>query len=80
MTLIWLRRYPTLDHLAAHFRISVSSAHRFVHKVMKLLHIYIVPKYITWPSLHEWNRLAGTVPNWPRVVGFLGRLYVPLIY
>ena len=79
--MIWLRRYPTLHHLAFHFQISVSSAHRFVHKVLKLIHVHAVPKYVNWPSLQEWNQLAGTVDNWPNVVGFLGEhIFTSYVY
>ena len=64
-----------MDHLASHFSISVTSVHRIIHKILKLIHILCVQKYIKWPSINEWNRYAGSVDNWPAVVGFLGNKF-----
>ena len=69
MTLIWLRRYPTMNHLAMHFDIPVSTVHRILHKMIPLLHAYLVPKYIKWHSMEYWRSLQGTFSFWPRVVG-----------
>ena len=69
--MIWLRRYPTLYHLAATFQIGKSSVHRIVHKILPLLHVYIVPKYITWHTNNKWLSLAGKFPDWPQVVAIL---------
>ena len=66
--MIWLRRYPTMEHLAMHFGITVSSTHRIIHKCLQLLHAYIVPKYIRWHPMQYWRNLAGKYPEWPRVV------------
>ena len=71
LTIIWLRKYPTLSHLSTHFGIPVRCTHRIVHKCMKLLHAYIVPKYIKWHTMQHWRNLAGTYPEWPRVVAIL---------
>ena len=60
-----------LYHLASHFGIPVSCAHRIVHKCVKLLHAYLVPKYIRWPTLQQWRNLAGRYPEWPRIVAIL---------
>ena len=69
--MIWLRRYPTLHHISAEFGISVASVHRIIHKTIPILHVYIVPKYITWHNFRKWNSLAGEFPEWPRVVAIL---------
>ena len=69
--MIWLRRYPTMHTLAMIFGIHVSSVHKIIHKFVKILHVYLVPKYIRWHSMHNWRQLAGTFPDWPRVVAIL---------
>ena len=69
--MIWLRRYPTMHHLAMMFGIPVSCVHRIIHKFIKIMHSYLVPKYIKWHSMQEWRRLTGTFPDWPRVVGIV---------
>ena len=71
LTMIWLQRYPMLDHLSMHFGIPLSSTHRIVHRCVKLLHAYVVPKYIRWHNMQYWRNLAGTYPEWPRVVAIL---------
>ena len=60
-----------MQHLSMHFGIPVSSVHKILHRVIKLLHDYLVPKYIVWHSMAHWRSLAGTFPEWPRVVGIL---------
>ena len=69
--MIWLWKYPILYHLSCHFGIPLSCTHRIVHKCVKLLHIYLVPKYIKWHAMQEWRNLVGTFPEWPRVVAIL---------
>ena len=69
--MIWLRRYPTLEHLSMHFGITVSSTHCIIHKCLELLHAYMVPRYIRWHSMQYWRNLAGLYPEWPRVVAIL---------
>ena len=71
LTIIWLRRYPTMQHLAMHFGIPVSCVHKIIHRVLKLLHGYLVPKYIAWHSMAEWRNMAGTFAEWPRVVAIV---------
>ena len=71
LCLVWLRRYPTLSHISMQFGIPVSCTHRIVHKILPILHAAIVNKYIKWPSPQKWTRLAGTIPEWPHVVGIL---------
>ena len=68
LTFIWLRRYPTMQHLAMHFGISVGLVHKIIHRYIFILHAYLVPKYIRWHSMRHWRRLAGTFPDWPTVV------------
>ena len=71
MTIIWLCRYPTMQHLSIHFGITVSCVHKIIHKMIQVLHAYLVPKYITWHSMAQWRHLAGTFPEWPRVVAIV---------
>ena len=65
---MWLRRYPTMDHLGMHFGISVSSVHRYIHKILPYLHAYIVPKYVRWHTMNKWRSISGTLDNFPSVV------------
>ena len=60
-----------MDHLSMHFGISVSSIHRFIHKVLPVLHAYLVPKYIRWHTMNKWRSLVGTIPEFPSVVAKL---------
>ena len=69
--MIWLRRYSTLHHISMEFGIPLSCTHRIVHRGLKYLHAYLVPRYIRWHTMHEWRNLARTFPEWPRVVGIL---------
>ena len=71
ITMIWLRRYPSMNHLAAQFRISVGCVHKVIHRIIPILHSYLVPKYIKWHSMNHWRRLRGTFPEWPRVVAII---------
>ena len=68
---IWLCRYPTLQHIATHFRIGVTTVHRIIHYLIPLLHVYLVPHYIKWHNINHWRQLAGFYPTWPRVVAIL---------
>ena len=72
MCIIWLRRYPTMHHLSAHFSIPVSCVRQILHQMLKNLHVYLVPKYIKWHTMRQWRQLAGFYPEWPRVVAILG--------
>ena len=71
LCLIWIRRYPTMHHLSVHFNIPVSSVHRIIHKILPMLHVYLVPKYIRWHSDRTWRNSAGFFPEWPRVVAIV---------
>ena len=71
MTFIWLRVYPSMQNLRFLFGIPVSCVHKILHKVLKLLHAYMVPKYIKWHSMQGWRNLAGTFPEWPNVVAIV---------
>ena len=71
MTIIWLRRYPTLYHLAHHFVIKVNVVQATIIRIIPLLHNYIVPKFIHWHNRNKWISLRGTFPEWPNVVGML---------
>ena len=71
LTMIWLWNYPTMQSLAILFGIHVASVHKIIHKYLRILHSYLVPKYIRWHSMGHWRRLAGTYPEWPTVVALL---------
>ena len=71
LTVIWQCKYPTLSVLATHFGIPLSCVHRIIHKILPILHVTTVHKYIKWHSEQEWMKLAGTIPEWPRVVAIL---------
>ena len=60
-----------MQDLATVFRVSVSIVHRTIHKVIPLMHVEIVPKFVKWHSARRWHQLAGTYPQWPHVVGIL---------
>ena len=60
-----------MSDLASKFRISVGLVHKIIHKLMPMIHTYIVHKYIRWHSMGHWRRLAGTYPEWPIVVAIL---------
>ena len=71
MTTIWIRRYLTMHDLAMLFGIPVSLVHNILHRNLKILHAFLVPKYIQWHSMQKWRNLAGTYPEWPRVVALV---------
>ena len=69
--MIWLRKYPTFSELANKFGIPITSVHRIIHKLLPIIHVVTVPKYIKWHSAREWNDLTGSIEEWPNVVGIL---------
>ena len=69
--MIWLRKYPRMIELSNQFGISVSCVHKIIHRLLPVLHHYLVPKYIRWHSMQHWRRLRGTFPEWPRVVAII---------
>ena len=69
--MIWLRQYPTLQHLGILFGIPLSCVDRIVHKILPLLHVYLVPNYIRWHPQQHWMQLAGHFAYWPRVVAIV---------
>ena len=69
--MMWLRRYPTLHVLSREFGIPVSTVDRIIHKMLPILHAYLVPKYIKWPSYNKWLSLVGTFPGYPNCVGVI---------
>ena len=71
VTMIFLRQYPTMQNLSVIFGIPVSCIHKIIHKWVRILHTYLVPKYIRWHSMAHWRRLAGSYPEWPRVVAIV---------
>ena len=54
--MIWLRRYPTMHHLSMQFGIEVSRVHSIIHRMILLMHCYLVPKYIRWHSMIKWKK------------------------
>ena len=69
--MIRLRQYPKMATPSFQFGIPVSCIHKIIHKMMKYLHVYLVPKYMKWHSMREWTALSGFFPEWPRVVALL---------
>ena len=60
-----------MHHLAMHFGIAVSCIHKFIHRIIPILHTYVVPTYIKWHRMNRWRHLAGYFPEWPRVVAII---------
>ena len=60
-----------MTHMSSVFGICVSSTHQIIHDFLKMLHAYLVPKYISWHRMNYWRNLAGTYPEWPNVVAIL---------
>ena len=71
LTMIWLRKYPTMTYLSTHFGISVGCVHKIIHRLLPILHSYVVPRFIKWHSMNHWRRLSGIFPEWPRVVAII---------
>ena len=57
--------------IATTFGIPVSCVHRIIHKMVPLLHVFIVPRYIIWHNDRKWRNLAGEFSDWPRVVAII---------
>ena len=53
------------------FGITVSSLHRLLHKILRFLHAFLVPKYVQWHSMNHWRSLIGTFPDWPTAVAII---------
>ena len=60
-----------MQQLASQFGIPVTSVHRVIHKILPLIHVVTVPKYIVWHSQQHWQNLSGVIPAWPNVVAIL---------
>ena len=69
--MIWLRQYPTLQHLAVLFGIPLSTVDRIIHRIIPILHVYLVRNYIRWHPNNHWRQLAGHFPYWPQVVAIV---------
>ncbi len=69
--IIWMRRYPIESALAYMFGIDVSVACRILHEVIPILHQYLVPRFIRWPSNAEWQRRRNEIDHFPSAVGYL---------
>ena len=68
---MWMRKYPRMSEIASIFGIPVSCVHRTIHKILPILHVVIVPKYVQWHNPRKWLSLTGTIPQWPHVVAIL---------
>ena len=62
-----------MQHLSIHFGVPVTCIHQILHECLKIMHAYLVPRYIHWHSMPKWRSLAGTFPEWPRVVAIVDR-------
>ena len=71
LVLIWLRRYPTMSHLALHFGVSVATVHDVIHKLLPYFHRFLVHRYIKWHSMQRWRQFTGFFPDWPNCVAIL---------
>ena len=60
-----------MHHLAMHFGISVACVHRIIHKLILIMHVCLVKKYIKWPNAQDWFSMQGFYSHWPRVVAIL---------
>ena len=60
-----------MNHLSMHFAINVSSVHKIIHHFMRILHAYLVPKFIKWHSMAHWRHLEGFYQEWSWVVALL---------
>ena len=66
-----VKKIPSIQDLSATFGVSISIVHRTIHRIIPLMHLKIVRKFVRWPSIREWNQLAGSNPQWPHVVAIL---------
>ena len=71
LTIIWFRRYSTLQDLSNYFQIPLTTVHRILHKTIILMHVYLVPRYVRWHSMQYWRSLRGTFSYWPHVVAIV---------
>ena len=69
--MIWVRKYPRMSQLSAQFGIPVTCVHRIIHKIIPIMHVYLVRNYIKWHSHDYWRSLAGHFAYWPRVVAIV---------
>ena len=60
-----------MQQLSTQFGIPVSNVHRIIHKILPILHVYLVKRYIKWPSDNEWQDLVGTFPAFPNCVAII---------
>ena len=60
LTIKWLRCYPTIHTLAMLFGVDVSAVHKIIHKFVRILHVYLVKKYIRWHSAQVVAIIDGT--------------------
>lgn len=80
MTLIWLRSYPTFQHLSLIFDVSLTLVHKAIHEIWPILHQHF-KSIITWPSIEEWESMTGCWPELEEAVGAIDgtshRIYRP---
>ena len=71
LIIIWMRRYPTFQHLAMHFNVGLSTVHDCIYRNLPYLHTYLVQNFIRWHTMPRWRNLVGTFPDWPNCVAIL---------
>ncbi len=70
-TIIWFRGYLKLTHLGVMFGVSPMILSKILHHVIPILHEYLVPRFIRWPSNAEWQRRRGDIDHFPSAVGYI---------
>ena len=60
-----------MHQLSSQFGIPVTCVHRIIHRLIPLLHVFLVPNYIKWHDNNHWNSLRGYFAYWPRVVAIV---------
>ena len=58
MTLIWIRQYPLLEHIAKTFYTTASTCHKIIWHCLIQLHILLANE-IQWHNDADWMQLTG---------------------
>ncbi len=71
MGMIWMCQYPRMHLLTFMFGVDVSVVCRVVHDVVPILHQYLVPRFIRWPTNAQWLQQRNEIEGFPSAVGFI---------
>lgn len=81
--LLWTRATnENMDIIAERFDMSRSTVHYYVHKLIDIINVYLLPKFIKWPAIEERPLIAQSLAEkrgFPGILGAIDGCHIPII-